>query len=364
VYSSDNQTAVLQTLENTYVGSAMLAVMAQQQNRPDTRAECLMAQQRCYEAMIEGESDPDGMDFETTNELLEHVSKLARGLWNMQMSFVGEQINLRIVNDIADAERHIQRPESAAEIPCPSPIGSLIDRLVGSREATENPSPYRKMLIENDDRILDEGKRAASEVADREDQAQATKPKTDQSHDAGGSESYEKPTRTCIKAFLPTDKPSLSTIEVFQDWLDDVDRAHALPDTEVFIKTLDLCESQTNRNRQHASTLAEDWSAQFTNLPRDWVEDAARIVVNAACSTELDTFNDRAIDRIRACINSIPIVIGEDTQETPDTHKDNPEPGIESVDDLEERRENLLAELEKIDEAIDSRSSSQFSSPR
>jgi hypothetical protein len=360
VYSTDNQQVVLQTLENAYVGASMLAVMAKQQNRHDTHAECALAQKRCHETLIDAEADPDEMDFQAINTLLNGVSKLARTLWNMQMSSASEQINLRIVNDVADAERHIERPECAPEVPCPSPLGELIEHLDRNKDITDNPTPLTKLLMQNDQEMLSEGKKTMADLAHARS-TQESVPAQPESPSESSQGSLK-----CKPGELPKEPPKKTSIDELSHWLERINAAQGLPDRNVIIDALDQCRSLPTKSRQHAVDLAEEWESQFENLPSGWADSAAEYFTHAACSTDLDTLSQSAEERVRACFEALPEPeeLAEVESEESVSAGELDDLPDHSMEQLEARRERLLAELEQIDEAIDNQSSAYSSAPR
>jgi len=363
VYSIENENVVAQALINAYIGTSMLTVMARQQNNARSQEACVLANQKCQDALQHFELSEE-LDMPATKILLNAISRLARDLWNIQMTPTGEQINLRIVNDIAIAERHIEAPETANAIGQPANLEHFIADLRGKLKTTENLSPYLAMLAENDEALTIEGLRAATQVSDSIRNIEAKNLQPTIVEKPVSPEGTAQPARSCKTSKLPNKEPTLSTIQELETWISAIAEAGGLPDATVFAETLNECEKAPRKANDHTEHLVERWASQFKNLPEDWVEDASKRLVRSACSTELDTLNDTAVDRVRKTLSAFNVqvpaveVLVEDKPASPEVGSETNVDALDakSIDELMDRKERLMEELDQIEEAIENRS--------
>jgi hypothetical protein len=172
------------------------------------------------------------------------------------------------------------------------------------------------------------------------------------------------PTRSCKTSKLPNKEPKLSTIQELETWISDIAKAGGLPDATVVNDTLNECEKAPWKANDHAEHLVERWASQFKNMPEDWVKDASKRLVRSACSTEFDTLNDTAVDRVRKTLSVFNVqapaveVLVEEKPSSPEVGNETTIDvlDLKSIDTLMDRREKLLQELDQIEEAIEKRS--------
>lgn len=362
MYSIENENVVAQVLRNAYIGTSMLTVMARQQNNARPQEACVIANQKCEDALQHFELSEE-LDLPSAKILLNSISRLARDLWNIQMTSTGEKINLRIVNDIAIAERHIEAPEMANAIEQPANLEYFVADLRGEFKTTESLSPYLAMLARNDEALTTEGLRAATQLSDKLRNIEATNLQPPVVEKPVSLKGAALPTRSCKTSKLPNKEPKLSTIQEFETWISDIAKAGGLPDATVVNDTLNECEKAPWKAKDHAEHLVERWASQFKNMPEDWVKDASKRLVRSACSTEFDTLNDTAVDRVRKTLSAFNVqapaveVLVKDKPASPEAGSEIVDAlDSKSIDDLMNRKEHLLEELDQIEEAIENRS--------
>lgn len=367
--SSDSHSVVLQTVQNAYVGTHMLSVMAETQHKSETYKACIRAQEQCKTVLTEYEEHGTfGFDMEKAIALLNHVSRLARDLWNIQLTGSLEKINLRIVNDIADAERCVYGQPDDEPVACPAPLEKLIGQLEHERQSDAGTgSPYQVMLAKNEHAVIKAGMQAADSMM-----SWASTIKTNAHDDKKNNHATKKenfaweplitepnPERTCDRVALPDNPKGFATIKEFEAWLSAIDEAGGLPDFRLQETVLEACTNTPGKYRQHAERMAESWHKQIANLPQDWTAEAANLFVHSACSIDLDTLNDEAIDLVKASVASAK----KRSLEKMVCNGLNDEDHAEFAQSLEERRQQLIEELESLDELIDQGGTSKILSP-